>query len=166
MFDSSRDEKKNSTEPKSKIKYGFRGEDITYQLPDKSIELSFTWGNGNRIYTETIAKWNDGSALAEDEKIRVFNDVVRFVGSDSELPIIVINVDDPSRALWGELCSKNQELIKNIEYTSKEEQFQHERKEYLDFINAGKKITIHGVEISNEKELDEFLQNRRKNSSS
>jgi hypothetical protein len=148
---------------KSKIEFGFRGEDITYRLSNKSMDLSFTWIKGARIYTETIAKWEDGSTLTEDEKRRVFIEVVRFVGKEMENPIIVINTDDPSRALWEELCSINEDLINKIEYTSKEEQFQFERKMYLEFINAGKIVNIDGIDISNEKELDDFLQKRRKN---
>jgi hypothetical protein len=148
---------------KPTIKYGFRGEDITYRLSNKSLELSFTWINGARIYTETIAKWEDGSTLTADEKKRVFIEVIRFVGKEGEKPIIVININDPSRDLWEELCLINGVLINNIEYTSKEEQYQFERKMYLEFINAGKKVNIDGVDISTEKELDDFLQTRRKN---
>jgi hypothetical protein len=127
------------------------------------LDLSFTWINGARIYTETIAKWDDGSILTTDEKKRIFIEVIRFVGKKGEKPIIVININDPSRSLWEELCSNNEDLINNIEYTSKEEQYQFERKMYLEFINAGKIVKIDGIEISNEKDLDDFLQKRRKN---
>jgi hypothetical protein len=147
---------------KPKIEYGFRGEGIIYSLLNKSTYLWFTWMNDARIYTETIAKWEDGSILTEEEKTRVFIEVVRFVGKECEKPIIVINIDDPSRSLWEELCSINAVLIKNIEYTSKEEHYQFERKMYLESINAGKKVSIDGIEISSEKDLDDFLQKRRK----
>ena len=163
MFDNFHRKKNSSSEPNSKIEYGFRGEGIIYRLPNKSIELWFTWIDGERIYTETIEKWDDGSILTDDEKKMVFNEVVRFVGKEGELPIIVINADDPNKSLWEELCSTNQALIKNIEYTSKEEQYQFEREMYLEFINAGKKVNIDGIDISNEKDLDDFLQKRRKN---
>ena len=103
----------------SKIDYGYRGEGITYRLSNKSLDLSFTWINGPRIYTETIAKWEDGSVLTADEKKRVFIEILRFVGKKREKPIIVINIDDPSQALWEEQCSTNGDLINKIEYTSK-----------------------------------------------
>jgi hypothetical protein len=147
---------------KPKINYGFRGEGITYHLSNKSIDLSFTWVNGARIYTETIVKWEDGSSLTADEKKRLFFEVARFVGKNSEKPIIVINIDDPFCALWEELCSANEGLINHIEYTSKEEQYQFERNMYLEFINVGKTVNIDGVDISNEKDLDDFLEKRRK----
>ena len=163
MVDNFHRKKNSSSEPKSKIEYGYRREDITYQLPNKAMELSFSWIDGARIYTETIAKWKDGSIPSQDVKMKVFNEVVRFVGKRGELPIIVINADDPNKSLWEELCSTNQALIKNIEYTSKAEQYQFERKMYLEFINAGKIVNIDGIDISNEKDLDDFLQKRRKN---
>jgi hypothetical protein len=148
---------------KSEINYGFRGEDITYRLSNRSINIGFTWINGARVYTETIAKWEGGSILTPEEKKRVFIEVVRFVGEKREKPIIVININDLSRSLWEELCLINEALINNIEYTSKEEQYQFERKMYLEFINAGKKVNIDGIDISNEKDLDDLLQKRRKN---
>jgi len=148
---------------KSKIDFGFRGEDISYHLSNKSMYVSFSWIDGARIYTESIAKWEDGSSLTAAEKKRVFIEVVRFVEKNREKPIMVINIDDPCRALWEELCSINEVLINDIEYTSKEEQYQFERKMYLEFINAGKIVNIDGIDISNEKDLDDFLQKRRKN---
>jgi hypothetical protein len=158
-----RGRRKNSTEPEAKIQYGFRGEGISYLLPEKSIDLWFTWTNGARIYTESIAEWDDGSVLTADEKTRVFIEVVRFVGKRDEKPNIVINADDPSRTLWEELCSTHKVLINNIEYTSGEEQYLFEREMYLEFISAGKKVNIDGIEISNEEDLDDFLQKRGKN---
>ncbi len=62
MFDLFRRKKKNPSEgSESKIQFEFRGEGITYRLPDKYMHLWFTWTNGARIYTDTIAKWEDGS---------------------------------------------------------------------------------------------------------
>jgi hypothetical protein len=164
MFDFFRRKKKTSGESsESKIQFEFRGEGITYQLPDKHMHLWSTWTNGARLYTETIAKWEDGSVLTQEEKKRVFDEVVRFIGQKDEKPIIVINSDDPSKDLWQELCSSNQPFIKNIEYTSKQGQQQSERNMYLQFIKAGKKVILDGIEISNETDLDEFLQKRGKN---
>jgi hypothetical protein len=164
MFDFFRRKKKSSTESsESKIQFEFRDEGITYRLPDKHMHLWSTWTNGARLYTETIAKWEDGSVLTRDEKKRVFNEVVLFVGQKDEKPIIVINSDDPSKALWEDLCLSNQLFIKNIEYTSREEQSQFERNMYLGFIKAGKKVILDGIELSNEKDLDEFMQKRGRN---
>ena len=133
---------------KSKIEYGFRGEDITYRSLNKSIQVGFSWVNGARLYSETIDKWEDGSNLTAEEKKRVFNEIVRFVGKNREKPIIVINIDDPSQALWEDVCSINEILINKVEYTSKEEQYQFERDMYLELIIAGKIVNIDGIDYT------------------
>ena len=125
------------------------------------MHLWFTWIDGARIYTNTIDKWEGGSILTIDEKERVFNEVLQFVVQKAEIPIIVIDRDDPSKGLWEELCSANQPLIKSIEYTSREVQYQSQRKMYLDFIKAGKKVVIDGVEISNVKDLNAIMKRHR-----
>jgi hypothetical protein len=145
----------------SNIQFEFRGEGITYSLPDKYMHLWFTWIDGARIYTKTINKWEGGLLLTRDEKKKVFNEVLRFVEQKAEKPIIVIDKDDPSRGLWEELCSASQPLIKSIEYTSREVQYQSQRKMYLDFIKAGKKVVIDGVEISNVKDLNAIMKRHR-----
>jgi len=147
---------------RSKIEFGFRGEGITYSLPNRSADVWFTWMDGARIYTATIAKWRHGSPLTRHEKEMVFNEVLRFVVQKAERPIIVINEDDPSKELWEQLCSANQPVIKNIEYTSREKQTQLERSMYLGFIKAGKKVVLDGTEIANEQALDEAMQKRAK----
>ena len=94
-----------------RMKFGFRGENIVYSLPDKEIELEYTWINGPRVYTESIDKWRDGSAMTEDEKRKVFRDAVHFVKRKDKQAIIVINSDDPSKELWEELSSLNQSQV-------------------------------------------------------
>lgn len=163
IFNFFQGKKNSSTDNTPRIEFGFRGEGIIYQLPNKSMELWSTWVNGMRVYTETISKWKDGSFLTTEEKKQVFTDVIRFVEKKAEKPIIVVSADDPSKRLWEELCGENQPFIKNIEYTSREEQHQVEYKMYLDFIRAGKKVTVDGFEISNENDLDKFIEKRRKN---
>jgi hypothetical protein len=108
-----------SSEPE--MKFGFRGEDITYRLQDqdKEIYIEFTYLDGPKVYSETIARWKNGSRLTEEEKKKVFSDVVRFVMEQHKKPIVVINTNDPSKDLWKHLCSTNQSVIEGIEYTSR-----------------------------------------------
>jgi len=141
-------------------------EGIIYRLLDKSLEIWFTWVEGSRIYTETIAKWDDNSVLTNEEKKKVFTDVLDYVAKKREKPIIVINSDDPSKELWEQLCSENQSLIRDLEYTSNEKQYQNQREMYLDILKAGKGLVIHGTEIRNEKELDTVLDKLRESNAS
>lgn len=164
IFDIFRRKTKGGSESSGpRITFGFRGEDIVYSLPDKEIDLQFTWINGPKVYTESINKWRDGSILTEEEKRRVFGDVVHFVERKRKKPEIVINTDDPLKNLWEQLCSLNQSVIKSIKYTSDEEQFQFERGMWLDFIKAGKGVLLDGVEVRSEKDLDEAMRKHRRN---
>ena len=145
-----------------RMKFGFRGENIFYSLSDKEIELEYTWINGPRVYTESIDRWRDSSPMTEDEKRKVFSDVVHFVKRKAKKAIIVINSDDPSKELWEQLCSLNQSVIHDIEYTSDEDQYQFDRSMWLGFIMAGKSINFDGVEVRSEEELDEVMRKRRR----
>jgi uncharacterized protein YeaC (DUF1315 family) len=163
IFDIFRSKPRSAEErDKPRIEFGFRGEDITYRLPGKELYVGFTYINGPRFYSESIEKWKDGSPLTEEEKEKVFSDVVRFLKRKRNKPIVVINTDDPSKKLWEHLCSTNQTIIKEVEYTSDEEQLQFERNMYLGFLKAGKGLVINEAEIKNEQDLDNALRARRK----
>jgi hypothetical protein len=153
--------KKNSKSEYPKIEYGFRGEDISYRLPDKEADISFTWINNPRIYSDSINKWNNGLVMTDDEKKTVFCDVLHFVSTKRRKPIIVINSDDSSKSLWEVICSENKTNIESIEYASDEENYQFQRNMYLDILKAGKKLFFDETEIRNEQDLDKFLQEER-----
>jgi hypothetical protein len=146
----------NSSEPK--IEFGFRGEGITYHLQGKSVEVWYTWLYGSRVYTENLLKWKDGSGLTDDEKMQIMGDIVRFIGQKHEAPTIVINRDDPFGVFWEQFSSTHKSIVKTVEYTSRAAQNDSMRKMYLDFIRAGKAVTLDGVEISSEQDLDKALK--------
>jgi uncharacterized protein YeaC (DUF1315 family) len=164
IFNIFRSNSKDTEDPNNaKIEFGFRGEGIVYRLREKEIYIDFTYINGPRIYTDSIEKWNDGSILTIEEKEKIFTDILNFASkSHKKKLIIVINTDDPSKNLWEQVCLSNQELIKEVENTSDEEQFQFERNMYLDFVNPDNGLTIGDTEIKNEQDLDKALQSRRK----
>lgn len=152
----SEDELNNSNKPK--IEFGFRGEDITYRLQGREIYISFTWCNGHRVYPDSIDRWNDGIALTNKEKERIFNDVLHYIKRTRKSLIVVINTDDPSKDIWEHICSINQSIIDEIEYTSNAESHQFEKNMYLDFLKAGNQVFIKETEVKNEKELEEALR--------
>ncbi len=158
IFDFFRRKNETSLESnKPKIEFGFRGEDITYYLDGKEAYISFTWCNGDRVYTDSIDKWKDGSALTDEEKERVINDVLHFVKRKKGELIVVINIDDPSKNIWERICSMNQSIINEIEYTSDEENYQFERNMYLDFLKAGNKVFITSVRDKSQANTKSFL---------
>jgi hypothetical protein len=123
----------------AEIEFGFRGENIIYKQESKEIEISFSWLNGARVYPDDIQKWMDGSPVTESEKEKIFVDVLRIIKKRHGKTIVVINADDPSRDLWERLCSVNQTIVKEIEYTSDEESFQSQRNMFLEMLQRGER---------------------------
>ena len=144
------------------MEFGSRGEEITYEWADKVLEVGFSYLNGPRVYSDTIARWQNGAELTDDERTKVFGDILGFVNEHRGPPTVVIDANDPARIQWERLCSANKILVKATEYTSSEEKAQLERDMYLEVLRAGKELTIAGTEIKTEKELDTFLQSRAK----
>jgi hypothetical protein len=141
-----------------KIERGFRGEGVEYMVGNKSLEMDFTWCNGDRLYTETISKWNDGQRLTLDEKKTVFVDTLDYLGGPYRKTIVVINTDDESCRLWKELSDKHSESIEKIEYWSNEQQRQFERNMYIEILNSKASLEIEGKPIKTVDQLDRVLE--------
>lgn len=129
------------------IAFGLRGEDINYGDHCRALNIGFTWINGARLYPDSISTWSDGTTLTDGEKATVFRDVLRFVAQGRERSIVVINMDDPSRALWEEISSANGAWVSAIERTSDDEEQGRERAMFLSVLRAGKGLSIDGREI-------------------
>jgi hypothetical protein len=150
---------------KPKTKFGSRGEDIIFRWKNGSINIGFTRGTGDRIYTDTIDTWDGANIeLTEDEKETVFREVLEFLRRKRKKTIVVINEDDDDKALWELLCSVHEGLIKDVEYTSDEKNYQSQKQVYLTILNAGRKLVIDDVEIKNEEQLEEVLRSLSKRS--
>ena len=141
-----------------KISYGSgRAEWITYELAGKKVDIDFTWLEGNRIYTETIHRWSTNELISEDEKKKILTDVLQFTKGWFRKSIVVINTDDLSRPLWEQVCGEVPNLIKEIEYTSDEQNRQYNRQMYLEMLNSKGGLVIDDVPIRTERELDAML---------
>ena len=144
------------------LRFGFRGEDITYRQSGREVEITFTHMLGPRIYVDTISRWTDGVPLTEVEKSDILARVLPFVRGNFEKPTVVINVDDPSRTLWERLCEAHRAHVRTVEYTSNDEQARFVRDTYLRILKGGGGLVIDDTEIRSEQELDRFLEERRK----
>ena len=140
-----------------KISYGFRGEGISYESEGKNVEIDFTYHNGNRIYTDSISRWNDRTIISDAEKKTILRDLLRFTKGWFRKSIVVINTDDPSQSLWEDVCTEMAAMVKGIEYTSDEINRQFERQMYLGTLNSKGGLIINGVSIDTEEKLDEVL---------
>lgn len=148
---------------KPKISYGPRNEGIHYESQGRTTEIDFTRLDGDRIYTESISKWDDGSPISDNEKRAILTDLLLFTKGWFRKSVVVINTDDPSKVLWEAVCKELFGKVKRIEYTSNEDNERTERQTYLAMLNTGAGLTINDVSIDSEEKLDEVLasmQNR------
>jgi len=145
-----------------RISFGFRGETINYQRRRQDLVVDFTWMNGPRVYPDSVVKWSDGQQLTDDEKVTVLREVLEFVTLEDGPPTIVINSDAPSRKLWEYVCSSNPALVAAIEYTSDAMNLAREREMYLSTLRAGGGLSVDGVDIKDEHDLDTVLERRRR----
>ncbi|PYT01028.1 MAG: hypothetical protein DMF63_05025 [Acidobacteria bacterium] len=149
----------------AKIDYGFRREGIHYEFDGKVVDIDFTWCNGDRIYTDSIDRWNDDETISDKDKRKVLSDVLRFT-NEVRRAIVVVSTDDPSQKLWEEVCRELSSLVQGIEYTSDQKQRHFEREMYLGTLRRGLGLNINGVEIRTEDELDQVLTKLTKRSRS
>jgi hypothetical protein len=145
-----------------RLSFGFRGEGINYQRQGQGLVVDFTWIGGPRVYPDSIAKWSGGTLLTDDEKMTVLHEVLQFVTLEEGRPTVVVNSDAPSRMLWEQVCSSNAALVAAIEYTWDETEFARERDGYLSAVRAGRELSVDGVDIRDEHDLDTVLQRRRR----
>lgn len=144
------------------VSFGSRGEGINYRRQERGLVVDFTWINGPRVYPDSITEWSGGTPLTDDEKITVLREVLQFVTLADSRPVVVVNSDDPSRNLWEHLCSSNATLVAAIEYTSDETECARERDMYLSALRAGKELSVDGVDIGDEHDLDTVLRRRQR----
>lgn len=140
-----------------KIKYQPRGEGITYKLENRELFVGTTYHGGERIYTDSIERWENGGALTREEKSKIISDLISFVKrKTSKKPIIVINVDH-DKEFWEteieKICQKC-----TIEYTSDKEKEDDVYNMYLSFLPG---LKIDGHEVKTKEDPDNYLATRR-----
>src|SRR6476469_1803776 len=120
------------------IAFGFRDEDVEYRSGDRCVWMTFTWTRGPRVYPAGSVRWTGGDALTDEEKTTVFAEVLRYIAEEDSKPTVIINVDDPSRAVWEDLRS----------------------------LRSSGGLSVDGVDIVDEQQLDDLLSARRKGKNS
>jgi hypothetical protein len=150
-----------SEQGRAQITFGPRGEGVVYYRDRRTLHVEYTYGHGPKLHPDLdLHRWPNGEPLSEREKRIVFLDIVRFVrgGLLARLfgrPLtVVVNDDDPDRALWTRLAG---EAGVRVEHSSDEAQLCVDRQRYLNHILAQRVLRINGAELRTEAELDAFL---------
>ena len=141
----------------AELDFGFRGEDITYRLGDRVADVSFTYMQGPRIYTETITSWRGGDLLTGAERRDVLSAAVALVRKERESPVIVINTDDPLAEEWRTICDELRGRIAGVEATSDAEKRAFQKEMFMSFVAIGKGLVVNGMELRTEADVDRML---------
>ena len=141
-----------------RLTFGFRGEDITYSVGGRTAEVGFTYIRGPRIYTDTIREWDDGTRLTPAERRDVLQRCITLVRKARERPTIVINADDPLAAEWRAMCEEFSADIDHVETTSDADTRAFQKKMFMDILAAGKGVTVDGVPLRTEEEIDRYVE--------
>ena len=135
------------------------GEGVSYSMPDKTLYVAWTHIDGQRIYTDSIDKWEKGATLTAIEKSTAFMDIVAYMRKQTREKLIIVINSDFDRTFWENECEKLKNEIKSIEYTSDKEKDDFLYNMYLETIPN---LTIDGIKISNKADLDNYWQTRKK----
>ncbi|WP_416864767.1 MAG: hypothetical protein ACMVP2_19745 [Imperialibacter sp.] len=147
------------------IKNGFRGEGYVYELGNRRVNVSTTLDKVEKIYLDGISNWYEseqwyrGGPLTNEEKIKIFRDMVFFIHEQrGKRPIVVINIDR-DKDFWESVCEQFRNRISGVEYTATTEKDSTEYNRYLSFIRTG--LTLEGQVIKNQNDLDDYWRNKR-----
>ena len=128
-------------------------------MPDNTIYVAWTHIAGQRIYTDSIDKWEKGVTLTEIERGTVFSDIVTYMRKQTREKLIIVINTDFDKTFWENECEKLKSEIKSIEYTSDKEK---DDLLYNMFLEAIPKLTIEGTKINNKDDLDSYWLTRKK----
>jgi len=142
-----------------RLKLSVPGEGVSYSMPDKTMYVAWTHIDGQRIYTDSIEKWENGTTLTTLEKSTAFEDIVAYLRKQTkEKLIIVINTDNDEN-FWKAECEKIKNDIKAIEYTSNKAKDDFT---YSLLLADVPNLTIDGQKIRTKEELDNNWLTRMK----
>jgi hypothetical protein len=93
------------------------GDYIEYRTRYHTLCVSFTTGDENRIYTDSIERWGEyGNILTHEEKAKVLADIVSYVRRGfHQNPVVVIRIER-DKEFWEGVTSKLKSKIHRVEY--------------------------------------------------
>lgn len=141
-----------------RLQLDFRGEGISYSMPDKKLYVAWTHIEGQRIYTDSIDKWDNGVQLTTIEKTSVFGEIILYMRMQTREKLIIVINTDFDKNFWEIECGKVKSDIKSIELTSDKEK---DDLLYNMLLETIPKLTIEGVKITNKEEFDNYWSTRK-----
>ncbi|GGG60733.1 hypothetical protein [Bizionia arctica] len=136
----------------SHIKFGFRGEGISYKLNGKEYEFNSTCFDGINICFDDLGVSN----LNESQKTKMFVEIIQFVNEKENVkPTISYNIDEKNAELWKKLTVEFSSQIKDVDITNNEKANEAWYKSMKADLETGlAEMNIKGLKIKTVKDLD------------
>ena len=127
-----------------------RGEEMVYRDGDIELLLERTYCDGNRLYCDSTSGVRGGPVLPFIQRRQIIENLCDFFDTKNKPTIFVLDEADKDRQaleqLFKDLVSIGNKL--SVEYDSAAKREKARDDMYIGVLKAGKKISIHGVEIS------------------
>lgn len=127
-----------------------RGEEMLYRDGDIELLLERTYCDGHRLFCDSTSGVRGGPVLPFIQRRRIIENLCDFFDTKNKPTIFVLDEADKDRQaleqLFKDLASLGNKL--SVEYDSAAKREKARDDMYIGVLKAGKKISIHGVEIS------------------
>jgi hypothetical protein len=126
-----------------------RGEVILYSDGDIELSLDRTYFDGHRLFCDSTSGVRGGPVLPFEKRRQIIENLCDYFDTKNEPSIFVLDEADKDRKalerLFEDLISQGNKL--SVEYDSAAKREKAKDDEYIGVLEAGKIISIHGVEI-------------------
>ena len=133
-----------------KIEIIGRGEEMLYTDSDIELLLTRTYCDGHRLFCESTTGVHNGLVLPFNKRRQIIENLCEFFDTKNKPSIFVIDEADKDlqalERLFKDLISQGNKL--SLEYDSAGKREKAKDDMYIGILKAGKKLSIHGVEIS------------------
>ena len=127
-----------------------RGEVILYRDGDMELMLDRTYCDGHRLFCDSTSGVRGGPVLPFIKRSQIIENLCDYFDTKNKPSIFVLDEADKDRQalerLFMDLISQGNKL--SVEYDSAAKREKARDDMYIGVLKAGKKISIHGVEIS------------------
>lgn len=127
-----------------------RGEEMLYSDSDVELTLVRTYMKGHRLFCDSTIGIHDGLVLPYKKRRQIIENLCDYFDTKNKPSIFVLDEADKDRKelerLFQDLISQGNRI--SVEYDSAAKREKAKDDEYIGVLEAGKIISINGVEIS------------------
>ena len=133
-----------------KIEIIGRGEEMVYTDGDIELLLVRTYCDGHRLFCDSTTGVHSGLVLSFDKRRQIIENLCDYFDTKNKPSIFVLDEADKDlqmlERLFKDLISQGNKL--SVEYDSAAKREKANDDMYIGILKAGKKLSIHGVEIN------------------